>query len=98
MKNLLPFLLFVSCAHSYHQAASDFSLNSKLNKGEVVKSKSEQFVIFGFTTNTNYVEKAYSELESQCQGVISPITTKYYTSLGFFSWTNKIELDGICLK
>jgi len=61
-------------------------------------SKAEQFVILGFTTNTNYANEAYESLAQKCpNGAISPLTTKYYTSLGFLSWTNHIVLEGVCL-
>lgn len=94
------FLLFslLSCAHSYHQAGSDFSLNPKSVKGETVRSVGSQFVILGITTNTDYVEQAVGQLEAKCPGVISPLTTKYYTDLGFLSWTNNVVLEGICHK
>ena len=97
MKYLL-LLTLLSCAHSYHQAASDFSLNPKSVKGTSVRSVGSQFVILGMTTNTDYVEVAVRKLEQKCPGVISPVTTKYYTDLGFLSWTNNVVLEGICLK
>jgi hypothetical protein len=97
MRYILLFTL-LSCAHSYHQAGSDFSLNPKSKNGNRIKATASQFVFLGFRTQTDYVNEAVKKLESQCVGVISPVTTKYYTDLGFLSWTNQIVLEGVCLK
>ncbi|MFN8792619.1 MAG: hypothetical protein ACK5Y2_14280 [Bdellovibrionales bacterium] len=94
---LLPFvfLTLVGCAHSVHlyQANDSYSFQGKL-----IESDSEQFVIFWFATETQYVEQAFNKLKAQCpSGRIEGIKTRYSTSLGFFSWTNKIRMRGYCL-
>ena len=67
--------------------------------GNVVKSSSEQFVVLGFAAQTDYVDAAYRDLQSKCpKGRIQGITTQYSTSLSFFSWTNKILMQGLCVS
>lgn len=98
MKKLFPFIFLIlsACAHSIHQShTSDFK-DMKPN-AKAIESSSEQFSIMGFNTETAYVEKAFLDLKKQCKGRITGITTKYSTSLGFFSWTNKIKMNGYCV-
>lgn len=97
---LLLFLSLASCAHSVHEVhTSDFLPGAPIESGEMVKAYSEQFVVLGFVGQTDYVDQAYTKLMSECSGgAISGITTQYSTSLGFFSWTNKILMQGLCLR
>lgn len=97
---ILSSLFFIGCAHSIHQVhTSDFLPYAPLEAGKVVKGYGEQFVVLGFTGNTNYVDQAYQQLMLECPGgKISGITTQISTSLGFFSWTNKALLQGLCLN
>lgn len=97
MKYLFLFLLF-SCAHSFHQEGSDFSLNPKAKSGTPIRGIGSQTVVLGFAFNTDYVEAARRDLESKCSGTISPVSTQFYTDLGFLHWTNHVVLDGNCLK
>lgn len=97
-------LLISSCVHSVHQVhTSDFSKVEQLNSlskdsRKIVKVKKEQFVILGFTQQTNYINQAYDELLMKCNGPITGITTQLSASLGFFSWTNKVLIQGWCLN
>lgn len=96
------FLLFsaTACTHSIHLVhVSDFSPTYKdYAKGQWVKARTEQFTIMGFVMNTDYVNEAYSKLMSNCpNGSLQGITTQYSTSHGFFSWTNAIEMQGLCI-
>lgn len=97
---LASFLLLSGCAYSIHDVyISDFNNYQKLEQGEIVKATSEQFVVMGFVYDTNYVDQARHKLIAQCpQGEISGISTQFSTSLGFFSWTNKILMQGLCTK
>lgn len=94
------FLFLCSCAHSVHEVhTSDFKPAFPIESGKMIKASSEQFVIMGFVGQTNYVDEAYQKLMQQCpSGVISGITTQYSTSMNFFSWTNKILMQGLCLQ
>jgi len=96
---LLLFLGLASCAHSVHEVhTSDFIPGAPIEAGDMVKASTEQFVILGFTKQTDYVDQAYQKLMAACpKGSISGITTQYSSSLGFFSWTNKILMQGLCL-
>lgn len=93
--------LLSGCTHSLHLAhVSDFSPTFKgYAKGELVKAQAEQFTILGIVSDTNYVDEAYAKLQRACpNGDIQGITTQYSTSHGFFSWTNYVEMQGLCIK
>lgn len=98
--SILALTWLVGCAHSIHQVhTSDFVPGTPIESGEIVKGYAEQFVIFGFTQQTNYVDQAYQKLMSACPGgSITGITTQLSTSLGFFSWTNKALMQGLCVR
>jgi hypothetical protein len=99
--SILPLLLFsLGCAHSIHEVhVSDFNPPAKVQNGDIVKASTEQFVVLGFVTETDYVDQAKAQLLAACpRGQITGITTQYSTSLGFFSWTNKILMQGLCLE
>lgn len=94
-------LLLSGCTHSLHLVhVSDFDPSYKAsNQGDWITSYAEQFTVMGFANDTNYVDRAYSKLKSQCQGGgIQGIQTEFWTSHGFFSWTNKVRMQGLCLK
>jgi hypothetical protein len=97
---ILFVLTLVGCAHSVHQVhTSDFLPGAPIESGEMVKGSAEQFVILGFASETNYVNQAYQRLMGACpDGAITGITTQYTTALGFFSWRNKVLMQGLCLK
>lgn len=89
------------CTHSLHIShVSDFSPTyRRYTQGELVKAKADQFVILGFVTQTDYVDLAYRKLMATCpNGQIQGITTQYSTDHGFFSWTNVVEMQGLCVK
>lgn len=92
-------LLLAGCAHSIHEVqTSDFMPAAPMASGKMVTSQSEQLVILGLTGNVDYVTEAYAKLMRACpNGDISGITTQFSTSLGFFSWHNKILMQGLCL-
>jgi hypothetical protein len=97
---LAAFLLLSACAHSVHEVyISDFAGYPKLEQGQVIKATAEQHTVLGFVYETDYVETAKKKLMAQCPtGDISGISTQFSTSLGFFSWTNKILMQGLCTK
>ncbi len=96
---VLSLLFLAGCAHSVHEVhTSDFLPAAAITSGRMIKVKTEQFVVLGIKGNTDYVNEAYGKLMSACpNGSITGITTQYSTSLGFFSWTNKILMQGLCL-
>ena len=83
--------LLVSCGSSVHQVhVSDF----ELVKGKKIEAHAQRKEIL-YGSETNYVNEAYQRLQDQCkQGQIHGITTRYFTDLGFFSWTNYIVMQG----
>jgi hypothetical protein len=93
--------ILAACSHSVHLVhVSDFSPSfKKYEQGELIKAHSEQFVVMGFVTQTDYVDQAYNDLQSHCpKGTIQGITTQYMTDHGFFSWTNNIDMQGLCIR
>ena len=100
MKLILSAVVFslTACAHSIHDYhVSDTLPEFSKSKTHEIHTQSEQFVIFWFAKDTQYAEKAYQNLIHQCSGPITNINTRYSTSLGFFSWTNKIFIQAQCL-
>jgi|FLYM01.1.fsa_nt_gi hypothetical protein len=99
---LIGFLFSITaCTHSLHLShVSDFSPTYKpYEAGTLVKSRAEQFTFMGFVTETNYVDFALQQLKNACpKGKIQGITTQYSTNHGFFSWTNVIEMQGLCIN
>ena len=94
-------LTFLSgCAYSIHQVhTSDFVPYAKIEQGEMVKGRGEQFVVLGITGETDYVDKAYAELMKNCpHGAVTGITTQLSTKLNFFSWTNVALMQGLCVQ
>jgi hypothetical protein len=98
--SIFIFLFLSGCAYSIHDVyVSDFQPYSPLEKGEIVKAEAEQFVVMSFVQDTNYVDLAYTKLQAQCPNkAITGIFTQYSTSLGFFSWKNKVLMQGLCVS
>ena len=88
-----------ACTHSIHMVhVGGFSPYHPKAKGKIVTSREEQKTIMGFVKSTDYVDRAYEALKKQCkQGELTGITTQFSTSHGFFSWTNKILMQGLCV-
>lgn len=91
-------LLLSSCAHSIHMYnVSDYT--AEASKGKDISAEAEQFVIMSFTDNTDYVNQAYRKLTDSCpNGQVTGINSRYSTSMGFFSWHNKIVVNAKCLN
>ena len=100
-KLVLLILLFTlgSCAHSVHEVhIGDFETQEAFTAGKWIKAEAEQHVILGLVYDTDYVNIARNRLIEKCpKGDIQGVTTRYSTSLGFFNWTNKIFMQGLCL-
>lgn len=97
---LLSILFLFSCSHSVHLVhMSDHSVITDQKRGKKIDVLSEQKVIFWFTFDSNYVEAAREKLMAKCHnGTIKNIVTRYSTSHGFFHWTNKIYMQGVCFR
>ena len=95
---------FSGCAHSIHQYAvggSDIvDIKSKdFIKGREIESYAERFVILSINSDTSYVDKAYQNLLEHCaRGQVMGIHGKISTSFGFLSYTDKIQLKGLCMN
>lgn len=86
------------CSHAIHlNHTSDITLLKPIEQYDVVSATAEQFTILGWVAQTDYVNEAFDKLQAQCpDGQITGIQTRYSTSHGFFSWTNKIVMRGYC--
>jgi hypothetical protein len=85
--------------HSVHQVHASGAERIDYTKAKIIRAQSEQFTIMGFVTQTDYVDEAMRKLEQQCpKGNIVGLTTQLSTSLGFFSWHNKVLIQGFCQK
>ncbi len=94
----LGFLLF-GCSHALHLTnVSDIDIKVSKKNSVQIDSEGEQFVVLGFVQQTEFVNQAYHDLEKKCPGEISGIQTRYSTSHGFFSWTNKVKMTAWCLN
>lgn len=96
----LSALLLASCTYSVHQVPlSDFKPYTTGSSGKPIEARGKQFVILGFTNETNYVDHAYKQLQGQCvNGTVTGIAAKSYSEHGFFSWTNHIHMQGLCVQ
>lgn len=96
---IISVLFLMGCAHSVHEVhTSDFLPGASVAQGKMIEARAEQFVILGITQDTSYVNRAYRDLIKGCPaGAVTGITTQLSTSLGFFSWTNKVLMQGLCV-
>ena len=96
---LLTLFLLGGCAHSVHQLHMGDFQGESFTAGKWVTASASQKSIMGFVFDTNYVNEARTKLIAKCpNGDIQAVTTRYSTSLGFFSWDNKVVMQGLCLK
>jgi hypothetical protein len=87
------------CAHSVHQVyISSMDKDAAFNQGKWQTVETADFVVLGFQFNTDYVEKAYQQLEQQCKGRIAQVTSEHLTSYKFLSYEQKLVLKGLCLS
>ena len=94
---LILLLLTAGCTHALHlNHTGDIQ---PLGQGTRIRSQAEQFTVMGIVTQTDYVNEAYAQLQKKCEGgSVTGIQTRYSTSHGFFSWTNKINMVAYCVK
>lgn len=94
------FSTLISCTYSVHQVPlSDFRPYADANSGKPIEARTSQFVVMGFAQETNYVDSAYKQLQSQCtNGTVTGVAAKSYSEHGFFSWTNHIHMQGLCVQ
>jgi hypothetical protein len=99
--SLISVLILTGCTHSTHLLhVGDFSPSYRAyEQGELISVRASQPTFMGFVGQTDYVNEAYDKLLDKCRGgVIQGVTTQYQTSHGFFSWTNEILMQGICVR
>lgn len=96
----LAFLYLGACAHSIHDVyVSDYTPGTPFANTKMISVKTSQMEVLNLATDTQFVDQAYQELQDRCPlGSITGITTQFSTSLGFFSWTNKMTMKGYCVN
>ncbi len=94
-------LLVCGCSFSVHEvAASGFTAadpSTAPRHAKWIHAQAEQGVILGITDNTDYVDRAYADLLTQCPGDVVGMQIRFSTRLGFLSWTNVIDIRAMCL-
>lgn len=91
-------LALSACTHAVHvNHTSDFALDRPLSTYTTVEAVAEQHTFLGIVGQTDYVDRAFRDLQAECpDGVLTGIQTRYSTSHGFFSWTNTVVMRGYC--
>lgn len=97
---LLIFILALAngCTHAVHLNHQGDIQPMKGKEFTRIKAEGEQHTILGMVQQTDYVNEAFAQLEEKCpDGKITGIQTRYSTSHGFFSWTNKVKMIAYCV-
>jgi hypothetical protein len=96
-------MLACGCTYSLHEYQASGYAPAVVPPGPPrqavrIHSNSEQFVVLGLAGDTDYVNEAYAKLLDQCAGEIVGVNTRFSTQLGFLSYTNKIDMQAMCLR
>lgn len=92
-----PFLGLCPSHSMLVEHSNPFGQSLRTTEPELVEARSEQWVVLGFAFTTDYVDQVYNTLQAKCfKGGIEGIIPQFLTSLGLFSWTNKILMSGLC--
>lgn len=95
----LAAIISTGCSHSIHsQHISDIDPDLNKARAKKVVVQTEQQVIMGLVFDIDYVDQAYQQLQEKCPGRIGAVATQHSTSHGFLHWTNKIRMEGLCLR
>lgn len=93
-------LILGGCSYSIHQVyIGSMDPNTSYDKNRNwVQAEGRDFVILGFEMTSEYVDKAYRELESKCSGRLAQVTTEHSTAYKFLSYEQTVILKGLCVK
>ncbi|MCL9782295.1 hypothetical protein M9194_12745 [Vibrio sp. S4M6] len=99
MRNLI--LLFIAlfltaCSSSVHLSQVNSDPNIHLKSPKMVEVETSQDVVMGFAFDTNYVDKAYTQIMERCPTGASMVNVEYVTKHGFLHWTNIIRVKAQC--
>ena len=87
-----------ACSYSVHEVyIGSMDPGVTNGRGHWVEVETKQFVILGFEFGSEYVDKAYKELEGKCSGRLAQVTTEHLTAYNFLSYDQKVVLKGLCL-
>ena len=96
---LLLGVLSGACTHSVHQLAvgglDDIPRGARLRRVDAEVSQD----VFLATGNTDYADRALAMLAERCPtGRVVGMEARSSTSLGFFSYTNRMKVSGYCVE
>lgn len=96
-------IALTGCTHSVHQASvGGFEPAQPLPPNVAatrVAGESEQFVVLGITSGTSFADEAYERLLAACpDGQLVGVLAKHWTDHGPLSYTNRVRLEGTCLR
>lgn len=95
---LLGTILMAGCTHSVHFSHMSDVLPGKQKGARFINVEAQRNVVLGFVFNNDFVEEARQSLMAACpNSEITGINTKYITSHGFASYTDKIRIRALCL-
>ena len=103
MKKLLSvaaLTLATGCTASVHQVAMG-GLDPIPEGAKVrhIQAQADQFVFMYITDNTDYADRAFASLLSQCpHGEVRGIETRYGTTHGFLSFKNHLRATALCVE
>lgn len=68
-------------------------------EGELIEVEQEKGIWLRFNFDNDYVREAYDELLAQCPGgTIHGVASRLSSTNGFFHWTARFHLSGVCVK
>lgn len=92
------FLIGLGCTHSVHFSHVSDVLPNKQKGARFINVEAQRKVFLSFVFNNDFVEDARQKLLAACpKNEITAINTKYITSHGFASYTDKIRIRALCL-
>jgi hypothetical protein len=101
---LLCVALLQGCAvglgKSVHQyVLTETDLPKGRQKVSSIEAEADQYVLLGFTDNTDFADEARQRLIDKCpKGRIIGISAKHSTDLGFMAYRNRMRLTGLCVE
>jgi len=98
---LLPIALgLFGCTQSVHQVAmGGLDGIPESAHARYVGAEADQHVVLYITGNTGYADRAYAALLAKCpRGELRGIETRYSTSHGFLSFTNRLRATAVCVE
>lgn len=94
-------LSLLGCGTAVHLASpGGFGPYVPITDGQVVSvTVARKSAPLGFNKDTYYVDEAWDGLLTRCQdGALTGVTVEFTTSLGFFTWDDRVTMRGLCVR